>query len=402
MPSPDPESVTCPCCGGTFPAFQPHGRIPRPGARCPSCGALERHRLIFLYLLSRTRFFRDDLRVLHFAPEGCFHRWFRRLPNLEYTSADLMSPHAMERIDITDIPYPDDTFDTVLCSHVLEHVPDDRAAMAEVRRVLRPGGFAILHVPIDRSREQTFEDDRIVSPEDREKAFGQHDHVRLYGRDFAERLEAAGFHVEVEAFGQDLRQEDVRRFGLRRNELIHRCTKPRPDADEGVVQRGDGDAGAQGDGRIWARGDGDVPAGEEGRPIHPTPVPQLVAQAEERRGWTRGPGPLREIAGRVIPLDATVVVVSRGDDEIVELDGRTGWHFPQAEGGVYAGHHPADSLEAVEHLEALRSRGGEYLLLPDTSFWWLDHYEGFREHLDSRYSRVWDDEVCVVYHLAPQ
>lgn len=386
--------VLCPCCGESFASFAPHGRVPRPGARCPSCGALERHRLLYLYLGARTPFFTADLKVLHFAPEGCFHRWFRRLPNLDYTSADLMSPHAMEKVDITRIQWPDDTFDVVLCSHVLEHVPDDRRAMAEVRRVLKPGGWAILHVPMDRSREHTYEDDRIVSPQDRERHFGQHDHVRLYGRDFVERLEAAGFEVTVEAFGSTLEETEARRFGVRPGERIHLCVKP-------------GVAGAHTPGQVRADGPREAGAGTprepgagaRGAPL-PPPLPRLVAEADERRRAPWAPNRVLETTCRLVPPGAAVLVVSRGDGALLDLGDRRGWHFPQGEGGVYAGHHPGDSAEAIAHLEELRARGGEYLVFPEPSFWWLDFYGGFRSHLDRNYRQVWQDSTCVVYRLA--
>lgn len=105
---------------------------------------------------------------------------------------------------------------------------------------------------------------------------------------------------------------------------------------------------------------------------------------------------------RVVPPDATVVVVSRGDDELVELGDRQGWHFPRTAEGWYAGHHPGDSAEVIAHLEALRDEGGQFLLLPSTAFWWLEYYEGFRQHLDAHYQRVWDDAHCVIYRLAAE
>lgn len=380
--------VICPCCGGRFAAFESHGRVPRPGARCPGCGALERHRLLFLFLGARTDFFTSELKVLHFAPEGCFHRWFKRLPNLDYTSADLMAPHAMERVDITRIPWREGTFDAVLCSHVLEHVPDDRTAMAEVLRVLKPGGWAILHVPIDRKRAETYEDDRIVTPEGRERHFGQHDHVRWYGRDFATRLEEAGFEVREEAFAAALPAEDVRRFGLRTLERIHLCVRP-------GEQGRDRAPGVEGE-RIPAPRPGQGPD-----PIRalPLPLPWIVGAAQEAGSDRTAARRIAATIRQAVPPGARVLVVSRGDPELVALGDRRGEHFPQSENGVYAGYHPADAEDAIAHLEALRARGAGYLAVPEPSFWWLEHYVGFREHLEREGQRICRDEDCVVYRL---
>jgi glycosyltransferase involved in cell wall biosynthesis len=109
---------------------------------------------------------------------------------------------------------------------------------------------------------------------------------------------------------------------------------------------------------------------------------------------------IREVANGVVPDGAIVAVVSKGDEDLVELgDKRRGWHFPQNENGVYVGYHPADSAEAISHLEELREKGAKFLLFPGTAFWWLEQYRTFRQHLDVTYQRVWDDEVCLIYRL---
>src|SRR5262249_36838215 len=169
----------------------PGGRT-RRNSSCLRCGASERHRHLWLYLRNRTNLFSEPLRVLHFAPEWIIQERLRRCPNLDYVSADLDPRRAMVKMDITDLSYPDGSFDVVLCSHVLEHVTDDRRALSELHRVLKPGGCAIVLVPIDYKRAETFEDPTVVSPGDRERLFWQADHVRLYGRDFRERLEETG------------------------------------------------------------------------------------------------------------------------------------------------------------------------------------------------------------------
>jgi SAM-dependent methyltransferase len=222
------DRVTCPICEGTFRAFIPKVKPVGPNrrnAKCPRCGASERHRHLWLYLRNRTNLFSEPLRVLHFAPEWSIQKRLRRCPNLDYTSADLDPGRAMVRIDITDIPRPNESFDVAVCSHVLEHVPDDRKAMSELYRILKPGGWAIVMVPIDHERAETFEDRRVVSPEERERLFWQADHVRLYGRDFKERLEESGFAVSVESYCPEPARDVMRRYGLKHDEEIYLCRK---------------------------------------------------------------------------------------------------------------------------------------------------------------------------------
>jgi hypothetical protein len=113
-------------------------------------------------------------------------------------------------------------------------------------------------------------------------------------------------------------------------------------------------------------------------------------------------GEIREIARKIVPERARVVVVSKGDDELLKLEGREAWHFPQTDEGVYAGHYPTGDAEAVSHLEALRAKGGEFLLIPGTARWWLELYAGFGQHLDTHYRRLWDDERCIIFELAGQ
>jgi ubiquinone/menaquinone biosynthesis C-methylase UbiE len=164
--------------------------------------------------------------VLHFAPERIFEAWLGSQPNLDYVSTDLERARAMVKADITDLPFPDDSFDVILCSHVLEHVMDDRKAMRELYRVLRSGGWALVLVPIDFTRAETFEDPSVFAPADRERLFGQADHVRIYGRDFMARLEEAGFTVRVEDFMRELGESETRRYGLRpRKPDLHLCLK---------------------------------------------------------------------------------------------------------------------------------------------------------------------------------
>ena len=214
----------CPCCRSYLRTFKPFGLVPRPEARCPICGALERHRLMHLYMTRKTDLFNGHpKKMLHVAPEPELSRWFRNAANIEYVSVDLFDPRAMVRMDICDLQYRDDTFDVIYCSHVLEHVPDDTRAMREFWRVLKVGGWAILQVPI--TSDTTFEDPSVTSPEERERLFGQNDHVRRYGPDYRDRLVDAGFAVTVDGFVRELDERTVSRYGLMRSEDVYFCRK---------------------------------------------------------------------------------------------------------------------------------------------------------------------------------
>ncbi len=152
----------CPICGCRFRKMLSFGTNLRPNAKCPSCFSLERHRLLWLFLKEKTNFFSDQLKILHFAPELVFDNIFKSMPNLDYITADISSEIAMVKMDITRIPQQKNTYDVILCFHVLEHIVDDRKAIRELCRVLKPGGWAILQVPI--IGDKTFEDRSVVLP----------------------------------------------------------------------------------------------------------------------------------------------------------------------------------------------------------------------------------------------
>lgn len=217
--------VECPCCGWQGEEFLPAGVIPRPNALCPGCGLVERHRLLWLYLQKRTVFLTAKLKVLHFAPEAFLEKEFNAMSNLDYISGDIKPSKAMRKVDITDILFKDRTFDVILCYHVLEHVQNDRKALRELYRILKPNGWAILQSPVNQKLEKTYEDPTITSPEDRLKHFNQKDHVRIYGRDFKKRIEEVGFWVKLDDFVQELGEETVERYRLNINEKIFYCTK---------------------------------------------------------------------------------------------------------------------------------------------------------------------------------
>ncbi len=204
----------CPVCNSSVRMFHAHGLHPRSDARCPVCQLLERHRLAMLFLRRHTDFFTGakGRTMLHVGPERFIEPIFAKAIGEGYLTADLLSKKVMENMDITDIPKPDNTFDIIFCSHVLEHVPDDRKAMSEFFRVLKPGGWAILNVPI--TAPETVEDPAVTDPKERERLYGQFDHVRRYGLDYKDRLAEAGFQVDC-YFPKDIVAEDqVELYGI--------------------------------------------------------------------------------------------------------------------------------------------------------------------------------------------
>jgi SAM-dependent methyltransferase len=194
------------------------------GARCVHCGAKERHRFVWLYFTRMTDLFDGRPKdVLHVAPERCFEPRLRRQLGTGYVTADLFDPRAMVKMDVTDIHYPDESFDVIYCSHVLEHVQDDLRAMREFYRVLKRGGWAVVLVPI--SAAHTFEDPSVVDPAERRRQFGQEDHVRRYGPDFPERLRRAGFEVTAIHVTDLLAKDEIERMELAACDDVYRCTR---------------------------------------------------------------------------------------------------------------------------------------------------------------------------------
>jgi SAM-dependent methyltransferase len=222
------KNVECPVCGRGYRKMLPYGRNPaRENALCPNCLSLERHRLIWLYLKENTGFFKEEIKFLHIAPELCFIHRFENLPNLDYLSADIESPLAKVKMDIHKIPFEENTFDAAMCNHVLEHVEDDILAMKEICRVLKPDGWAILQVPfMGKDLKETYENPAVTTPSEREKIFGQRDHVRIYGQDYAERLRSAGFDVQEDKYVMGLSDAEVKKYALPPDEIIYFCKKP--------------------------------------------------------------------------------------------------------------------------------------------------------------------------------
>ena len=210
-----------PIDGRSYRKFLPYGYgKQRENALSPGTLSLERHRQMWLYLKNETDFFTKNLKVLHIAPEQEFLRKFKKMKNLDYISADLFSPIVDVKADILDLPFKNEEFDVVICNHVLEHIENDGKAMSELFRVMKKGGWGILQVPMKNSLEKTYEDFSITDPKERQKHFGQYDHVRWYGMDYFERLKNAGFETEINYYSQKFSDEEIFKYALNRNEIL--------------------------------------------------------------------------------------------------------------------------------------------------------------------------------------
>jgi SAM-dependent methyltransferase len=186
----------CPICNGWFLHFLPFGLNQRRHAKCPGCGSLERHRFLWLYLRDQMHLTRHRASILHVAPETPIQDNLSQHPNLNYATIDLYDPSAAHQMDLTNLSFDSGKFDVIICSHVLEHIEDDRSAITEMARVLRSGGRAIILVPVDAKREKTYEDSLITTPSERLEAFGHPYHVRICGADYSKRIGDAGFEVK--------------------------------------------------------------------------------------------------------------------------------------------------------------------------------------------------------------
>jgi SAM-dependent methyltransferase len=207
--------VECSVCGKHYRKFLPYGYVnSRENALCPNCLALERHRLLWLYLKEKTNIFSSNLSFLHIAPELCFISRFRNQKNIQYTTADLESPWADVHLNVENMPLETESYDFIMANHILEHVDNLDKALSEIYRVLKKGGFAILLSPINPKRDITYEDKTITDPLEREKHFGQKDHVREFGTDYAKRITQEGVEVIEERFIESLSRERILRFAL--------------------------------------------------------------------------------------------------------------------------------------------------------------------------------------------
>jgi len=220
------NKFTDPIDNKSYRKFLPYGyAVQRPNVLAPGTLSLERHRLLWLYLQQETDFFTSPKKVLHIAPEQAFLKRFKKQKNLDYTTADLYSPLADIKADITDLPFEDNTYDVIFCNHVLEHVEDDAKAMQELFRVLKKGGMGIFQIPQDLSRKTTYEDFSITDPKERAKHFGQYDHVRIYGQDYFDKLRAVGFTVTPIDYKNKISSKLFEKYRLAKGELLPVCFK---------------------------------------------------------------------------------------------------------------------------------------------------------------------------------
>ena len=220
----------CPLCGCQRRKFLPYGYVTsRENALCPNCLSLERHRLLWLWLLRESDIGRGAMalpKMLHIAPEVALMRKFKKMYAREaerYVTADLESPLADMHFDVQQIPLADESFDAIICNHIMEHVEDDRKALKELYRIMRRGGWGVILSPVELEREKTFEDDTITDPAERTRIFGQYDHRRIYGRDYAARLREAGFEVYDIDYKNELSKAEQELYALPADHLYIVC-----------------------------------------------------------------------------------------------------------------------------------------------------------------------------------
>lgn len=229
---PEEEKRVCPVCNTPVRLYLPELKMDGSGlfrrdVKCPVCASFERHRAYALMLKEKDIFHRKEkIKILHFAPESCFYQQFSKVENVDYYPVDLNpAPRNRAVVDITDIPYKDEMFDFIMCTHVLEHVEDDKKAMKELYRVLKKGGNALINVPVNDVYEHSFQNPQYNTPELRLKYYGHPEHVRWYGRDYADLLRDAGFVVEESTPFVNAPEEFLKKNGIFANEKIHWCKK---------------------------------------------------------------------------------------------------------------------------------------------------------------------------------
>ena len=219
-------NYSCPCCGWKLRTFITGGSSMRTRdlGYCPRCNSKSRHRRDWQYFVHKTNLISDQVNLFHVSPKYSFSRKFVRMDNIHYFGVDLSFRRNVSAfMDITACSFRSEFFDAAICIHVLEEIQDDKKAMHELYRILKPGGWAFITVPIQ-VNHSTYEDPNITSPQERKRAFGESAHVRIYGMDLKERLEHCGFNVEIDR-GSDIPEEIQKKFGLKGDENIFFCTK---------------------------------------------------------------------------------------------------------------------------------------------------------------------------------
>ena len=209
----------------SYSKFFPYGyNSPRKNALSLGTLSLERHRLLWLYLKNETSFFLENNKILHVAPEQCYYNFFKKHFK-NYITVDLNSPPAEYKADVCDMPFDSNSFDFILCNHVLEHVYDDELAIIELRRVLKKNGMAILQVPLNLNLNKTIDGRDINDIKKRNELFGQYDHLRIYGVDFFDKIKNHGFKVNRIRYCDNLSKDEIKKYGLIEDEIIPVCIK---------------------------------------------------------------------------------------------------------------------------------------------------------------------------------
>lgn len=222
------NSVLCPCCKSSFREFAPFGDSRRKNAWCPNCQGLERHRLLWMYFEKKTNLYQRPLKVLHVAPEDIFFNHFKKQQNIDYYPVDIypnLYPNGTKYFDLLNPGADVEKYDVIICNHVFQYIEEDKRAMANIYKLMKPGGWGIMQVPINGKNPVTYEDASITDPLERLKAFGLKEHVRYYGLDYADRLRDAGFKVNVDDYTKEFSDKDNYKYGFWKGDAVYYCTK---------------------------------------------------------------------------------------------------------------------------------------------------------------------------------
>jgi len=218
------KNVWCPCCKTSFRKFAAFGNPRRQNAWCPKCQSLERHRLLWMFLEKETDLYKKPVKMLHVAPEEAFFKLFKGSSNIDYHPVDIfphLYPKGTTYFNLLENDSPDNIYNVIICNHVFQYIEDDHTAMSEVFRLLNPGGWAILQVPLNKSLGKTFEDKSIIDPKERERLFGLKEHTRFYSSDYKNRLENVGFTVNAIDYTSKFTEDEIRKFGFYQGDDIY-------------------------------------------------------------------------------------------------------------------------------------------------------------------------------------